>query len=196
MKWRSVQYILIFTWNSRLFWLDFVAWISKPWTLVGSQFEKKVTKLRIASFVHGSDGLGNQNFPPPLGKAIDQSAAEFLVEKANQHPGKVTVVALGTLTNIAMVSFMSSIVPLYLSILSIKLPNFLSWLEQAIEIDPGFPQKIGQIVILGGAFAVNGNVNPAAEANVSTFCNFVIVQIHLGMHLLNSYFGGYSSAPL
>ncbi|KAI0494282.1 hypothetical protein KFK09_024414 [Dendrobium nobile] len=99
---------------------------------------KKVTKLRIASFVHGSDGLGNQNFPPPQGKAIDQSAAEFLVEKANQFPGKVTVVALGTLTNIAM----------------------------AIELDPGYPQKVGQIVILGGAFSVNGNVNPAAEANI------------------------------
>lgn len=67
--------------------------------------EKKVTKLRIASFVHGSDGLGNQNFPPPKGKAIDQSAAAFLVEKANQYPGEVTVVALGPLTNIALVSF-------------------------------------------------------------------------------------------
>jgi len=39
-------------------------------------------------------------------------------------------------------------------------------LHQAIELDPAFPQKIGQIVILGGAFSVNGNVNPAAEANV------------------------------
>nr|CAD1819903.1 unnamed protein product [Ananas comosus var. bracteatus] len=98
----------------------------------------KVTKLRIASFVHGSDGLGNQNFPPPKGKAIDQSAAAFLVEKANQYPGEVTVVALGPLTNIAL----------------------------AIELDPAFPKKIGQIVILGGAFSVNGNVNPAAEANI------------------------------
>jgi len=38
---------------------------------------------------------------------------------------------------------------------------------QAIELDPEFVKNIGQIVILGGAFAVNGNVNPAAEANVS-----------------------------
>ncbi|ERN20190.1 probable uridine nucleosidase 2 [Amborella trichopoda] len=99
---------------------------------------KKVTKLRIADFVHGADGLGNHNYPPPKGKPIDQSAASFLVEKANQFPGEVTVVALGPLTNIAL----------------------------AIQLDPEFPKKIGQIVILGGAFSVNGNVNPAAEANI------------------------------
>ncbi|XP_022767882.1 probable uridine nucleosidase 2 [Durio zibethinus] len=98
----------------------------------------KGTKLRIADFVHGADGLGNQNFPPPKGKPIDMSASAFLVEQANRYPGKVTVVALGPLTNIAL----------------------------AIELDPSFAKNIGQIVLLGGAFAVNGNVNPAAEANI------------------------------
>jgi inosine-uridine nucleoside N-ribohydrolase len=38
---------------------------------------------------------------------------------------------------------------------------------QAIELDPEFCKNIGQIVLLGGAFSVNGNVNPAAEAHVS-----------------------------
>ncbi|XP_073007048.1 probable uridine nucleosidase 2 isoform X3 [Typha latifolia] len=98
----------------------------------------KATKLRIADFVHGTDGLGNQNFPPPKGQPIGQSAASFLVEQTNEYPGEVTVVALGPLTNIAL----------------------------AIELDPSFPKKIGQIVLLGGAFSVNGNVNPAAEANL------------------------------
>ncbi|KAH9532207.1 hypothetical protein CY35_19G078200 [Sphagnum magellanicum] len=37
---------------------------------------------------------------------------------------------------------------------------------EAVELDPTFAKKVGQIVILGGAFAVNGNVNPAAEANI------------------------------
>ncbi|KAK9947268.1 hypothetical protein M0R45_002902 [Rubus argutus] len=96
------------------------------------------TKLRIADFVHGTDGLGNQNFPPPKGKPIELSAAAFLVEQANLYPGKVTVVALGPLTNIAL----------------------------AIQLDPAFAKNIGQIVLLGGSFAVNGNVNPAAEANI------------------------------
>ncbi|KAI3843566.1 hypothetical protein MKW98_011969 [Papaver atlanticum] len=98
----------------------------------------KGTKLRVADFVHGTDGLGNQNFPPPLGKAIEKSAVNYLVEQANQYPGEVTVVALGPLTNIAL----------------------------AIEQDPDFAKKIGQIVLLGGAFFVNGNVNPASEANI------------------------------
>lgn len=39
---------------------------------------------------------------------------------------------------------------------------------QAIQLDPAFSKNVGQIALLGGAFAVNGNVNPAAEANVST----------------------------
>ncbi|KAL5070762.1 hypothetical protein RYX36_021649 [Vicia faba] len=98
----------------------------------------KGTKLRIADFVHGADGLGNQNFPPPNGKPIEESAAEFLVNQAKANPGKVTVVALGPLTNIAL----------------------------AIQMDPEFAKNIGQIVLLGGSFAVNGNVNPAAEANI------------------------------
>ncbi|XP_039008987.1 probable uridine nucleosidase 2 isoform X1 [Hibiscus syriacus] len=98
----------------------------------------KGTKLRIADFVHGTDGLGNQNFPPPQGKPIDMSAPDFLIEQANLYPGKLTVVALGPLTNIAL----------------------------AIQQDESFVKNIGQIVLLGGAFAVNGNVNPAAEANI------------------------------
>jgi len=64
---------------------------------------KKAIKLRIASFVHGSDGLGNQDFPAPTTKPIDQTAAAFLVEQANLYPGQVTVVALGPLTNLALV---------------------------------------------------------------------------------------------
>ncbi|KAI3774374.1 hypothetical protein L1987_48927 [Smallanthus sonchifolius] len=98
----------------------------------------KATKLRVADFVHGVDGLGNQNFPHPKSKPIEKSAAEYLVEQANLYPGEVTVVALGPLTNIAL----------------------------AIKLDPAFTKKIGQIVLLGGAFAVNGNVNPASEANI------------------------------
>ncbi|CAA7404988.1 unnamed protein product [Spirodela intermedia] len=96
------------------------------------------TKLRIADFVHGADGLGNQNFPSPQGAKIDQSATDFLIHLANLYPGEITILALGPLTNLAM----------------------------AIQQDPEFPRKIRQIVLLGGAFSVNGNVNPAAEANI------------------------------
>ncbi|KAJ0575503.1 putative inosine/uridine-preferring nucleoside hydrolase domain, ribonucleoside hydrolase [Helianthus annuus] len=42
----------------------------------------------------------------------------------------------------------------------------LTYIALAIELDPAFTKNIGQIVLLGGAFLVNGNVNPASEANI------------------------------
>ncbi|AES60050.2 probable uridine nucleosidase 2 [Medicago truncatula] len=98
----------------------------------------KETKLHIRDSVHGADGLGNQNFPPPNGKPLEESAAAFFVNQAKANRGKITVVALGPLTNIAL----------------------------AIQMDPEFSKNIGQIVLLGGAFAVNGSVNPSAETNI------------------------------
>ncbi|KAJ9538389.1 hypothetical protein OSB04_031122 [Centaurea solstitialis] len=71
-------------------------------------------------------------------EADKKSAAEYLIEQANLYPGEVTVVALGPLTNIAL----------------------------AIQLEPAFTKRIGQIVLLGGAYAVNGSVNPAAETNI------------------------------
>ncbi|KAI3788760.1 hypothetical protein L2E82_01535 [Cichorium intybus] len=99
----------------------------------------KATKLQVRDFAHGMDGLGNQNFPESKSKPIEQSAAEYIVEQANLYPGEVTVVALGPLTNIAL----------------------------AIELDPTLTKNIGQIVLLGGDFSVDGCVNAAAETNIS-----------------------------
>ncbi|KAL7598410.1 hypothetical protein Lser_V15G25742 [Lactuca serriola] len=98
----------------------------------------KSTKLQVRDFAHGMDGLGNQNFPQPKSKPIEKSASEYLVEQANLYPGEITVVALGPLTNIAL----------------------------AIQLDPTFTKNIGQIVLLGGAFAIDGSVNPVAETNI------------------------------
>ncbi|KAI8028347.1 putative uridine nucleosidase 2 [Camellia lanceoleosa] len=39
-------------------------------------------------------------------------------------------------------------------------------IAMAIQLDPVFAKNIGQIVVLGGAFAVNGSVNPAVETNI------------------------------
>ncbi|KAL4440556.1 hypothetical protein ABPG75_003557 [Micractinium tetrahymenae] len=97
-----------------------------------------VAKERIADFVHGSDGFGNTN--PPLAEASPApgSAAEFIVRCAREHPGEVVVLALAALTNVAL----------------------------ALHLDPQLPEKLNRLVVLGGAFNVNGNVNPAAEANI------------------------------
>lgn len=49
---------------------------------------------------------------------------------------------------------------------------------QAVQADPAFAKNVGQIVLLGGAFAVNGNVNPAAEANVNCFRYLYVAHVH------------------
>lgn len=99
------------------------------------------SKERIADFVHGSDGFGNTEpeMPDTLMDHVHHgSAAEFIVKMAHEHPGKVVVLALAALTNVAL----------------------------ALQLDPGLGDVLKNIVVLGGAMRVNGNVNPAAEANV------------------------------
>ncbi|KAK9170436.1 hypothetical protein Syun_002576 [Stephania yunnanensis] len=104
----------------------------------GSYEPLKRGEPRVADFVHGSDGLGNISLPPPKGSKADKTAAEFLVEKASQYPGEVSILALGPLTNLAL----------------------------AIKSDSTFASNVKKIVVLGGAFFALGNVNPAAEANI------------------------------
>lgn len=67
-------------------------------------FLKKCGRPRVADFVHGKDGLGNIFLPDPKANKIDKSASEFLVEKVSECPGEITVLALGPLTNVALVS--------------------------------------------------------------------------------------------
>lgn len=94
--------------------------------------------LGIGDFVHGSDGFGNTNQPPPQGKAIDQTAAQFIVETVMSNPGEITLVPIGPLTNIAL----------------------------ALELEPRIAQNVAEVVLMGGAATVGGNVHPAAEANI------------------------------
>lgn len=48
--------------------------------------------------------MGNIFLAPPKGKKIDKSASEFLVDKVSESPGDVSILALGPLTNLALVS--------------------------------------------------------------------------------------------
>ncbi|MGV3489037.1 MAG: nucleoside hydrolase, partial [Tuberibacillus sp.] len=91
-----------------------------------------------ATSIHGEDGLGNTSFPDPSVSKIDQHAVDFLVEKIRQHPHEVTVIAVAAMTNVAM----------------------------AVMKDPEIVNLVDQIVIMGGAVTVPGNVTPYAEANI------------------------------
>lgn len=61
---------------------------------------------RVADFVHGSDGLGNIHLSPPNAEKIEKNAAEFLVDMVSEHPGEISILALGPLTNLALVSLL------------------------------------------------------------------------------------------
>lgn len=62
-----------------------------------------VVKNHMADFVHGSDGLGNTYPTLSDRKPIDTFGPDFLLQKVNEFPGEITIVALGPLTNLAKV---------------------------------------------------------------------------------------------
>jgi purine nucleosidase len=95
-------------------------------------------ELDLATQVHGLDGMGNTNPALPLGQLDPRPAAQFIVDMIRQHPGEITLVPLGPLTNIAL----------------------------ALHQDPGIASEVRGIVLMGGcAFGV-GNITPMAEANI------------------------------
>lgn len=104
----------------------------------GAERPLHVTFRGPATFVHGTDGLGETNQALPTTKPVAQSAAQFIVETIMAHPGEITLVPVGPLTNIAL----------------------------AFMLEPRIVQNVAEVVIMGGAATVNGNVNPAAEANI------------------------------
>ncbi|ONH96214.1 hypothetical protein PRUPE_7G113700 [Prunus persica] len=69
----------------------------------GSPEPLKGGRPRVADFIHGSDGLGNIFLPPPERKQIEKSASEFLVDMVSEYPGEVSILALGPLTNLALI---------------------------------------------------------------------------------------------
>ncbi len=93
-------------------------------------------------WIHGDDGLGNTGLQPTDRSTFDaRSAHRFIIDTVRALPGEVTLVAVGPLTNLAL----------------------------ALGEDPDVARLVKQVVVMGGAFGaggVNGNVSPAAEANM------------------------------
>jgi uridine nucleosidase len=88
--------------------------------------------------IHGEDALGNTFLPPPTGHPLDLPAAEYIIRTALAHPGEITLVAVGPLTNLAL----------------------------AARLEPRVVPAVRQVVIMGGAAFVPGNASPVAEANI------------------------------
>jgi purine nucleosidase/pyrimidine-specific ribonucleoside hydrolase len=104
--------------------------------------------LVTAAHVHGEDGLGNLHrlldpdgqprYPSPAVGLEMLDAADLILETAERYPGRLVIVALGPLTNLAL----------------------------ALERDAARLRLAERIVVMGGAVAVPGNVTPAAEFNL------------------------------
>src|SRR4051794_21817131 len=116
--------------------------------------------------IHGDNGLGNialaivkqevdeaddQADDEVVERAVDEAPDEapldarpahrFIIDTVRAHPGEVTLLAVGPLTNLAL----------------------------ALADDPLIASLVKQVVIMGGAFGIGGvlgNVTPAAEANM------------------------------
>jgi purine nucleosidase len=94
--------------------------------------------VHLATFVHGEDGLGNTHLDPPAGRPVRTSAAELLVETARRYAGRLEMLAIGPLTNLAL----------------------------AVLLEPELPRLLRRVVVMGGALRHPGNVSPLAEANI------------------------------
>lgn len=94
---------------------------------------------RYAPHVHSEDGLGGlASRYPPTGSVRPGIAAEKIVEHIMASPGEITLVALGPLTNVAL----------------------------ALALEPRLATGVREIVLMGGAVRVPGNVSPVASANM------------------------------
>lgn len=91
------------------------------------------------TFIHGENGLGDIDIPEIIDLPLDpRPAHHFLIETVKDNPGEVTIIAVGRMTNLAL----------------------------ALREEPDFAALVKEVIIMGGAFDINGNVSPAAEANI------------------------------
>ena len=89
--------------------------------------------------IHGADGLGNLGARVETSNQLDpRSSAQFIVDLARAQPGEITLVAVGPLGNLSL----------------------------ALELEPGLPQLLREVIVMGGTVQEPGNVSPVAEANV------------------------------
>src|SRR5688572_30361032 len=91
-----------------------------------------------AAYVHGQDGFGDIGYGPSLRQAEAEHAAQAILRLSHEHAGRLLLVALGPLTNIAL----------------------------ALKLDPTLPERVARFVVMGGAVTAHGNITPAAEFNI------------------------------
>ncbi|GII64877.1 inosine-uridine nucleoside N-ribohydrolase [Sphaerisporangium krabiense] len=88
--------------------------------------------------IHGANGLGDVLLPASGESPAAESAAELLIGLSHTHAGRLHVVAVGPLTNLAT----------------------------ALELDGTLPERVASVTVMGGAARSPGNITAVAEANI------------------------------
>ena len=94
-------------------------------------------RFEYAYHFHGAAGLGVR-LPRPRTAPAPERAVERIARAASEHRGALTLIALGPLTNVA----------------------------RAMRSEPRLAGWLAEVVVMGGAVDVPGNVTPHAEFNV------------------------------
>jgi inosine-uridine nucleoside N-ribohydrolase len=101
--------------------------------------EAPLTRRFQMQNAHGPDGmLGKADtFPIPKTQPVTTPAVELMRDLIRRNPGKISLIPVGPLTNIAML----------------------------LQLDPRIARMIPEIVLMGGSIS-GGNMTPAAESNI------------------------------
>lgn len=94
--------------------------------------------MPISRFIHGDNGIGDIQIAASPRVADKQDGVDFMIESAKKYGKDLIIVAVGPMTN----------------------------LNEAVQREPNFKNMVGNLVIMGGALIVDGNVNNLAEANI------------------------------
>ncbi|HEX4206844.1 MAG TPA: nucleoside hydrolase [Ktedonobacteraceae bacterium] len=97
-----------------------------------------IRPLVDAAEVHGRNGLGDIAAPAPTIEPVAQHAVDLIIQRIMDAPGEITLVAIGPLTNIAL----------------------------ALHHEPRIAANVREVIMMGGALRVPGNVTPSAEFNI------------------------------
>jgi purine nucleosidase len=111
--------------------------------------------LETAQNVHGGDGMGDIGLPLRGRSPDDGDAVDALLRASHDHAGRLTLVTLGPLTNLA----------------------------RALERDPGLPDRVPRVVVMGAVGDHVGNVTPVAEFNMWADPHAVDVVLNSGLAL-------------
>jgi inosine-uridine nucleoside N-ribohydrolase len=127
--------------------LELLGPLSRPILAMGPAQPLQKDTVRAQS-VHGSDGLGglyrfknpggSPRYPAPVLPAQIPDAAEVLFDLLERYPDEISLIMLGPLTN----------------------------LSDALRRDQRRVKRLREVVVMGGAVGVPGNITPAAEFNI------------------------------